>query len=124
MKVAEFITMINEIMPNDVDESMFINWVNVLEDTIYEKFIHDRVKPTLKTLQNISVDNLDLMAFGYRWLKIYEYFVLGQVSIRYEEFNKANNYFMLYNSLIDEFAQQYLPTIHNTVRESRLKNYR
>ena len=88
MKVAEFITMINEIMPNDVDESMFINWVNVLEDTIYEKFIHDRVKPTLKTLQNISVDNLDLMTFGYRWLKIYEYFVLGQVSIRYEEFNK------------------------------------
>jgi hypothetical protein len=124
VKVAELITMVGNIMPNDIDENDFVRWVNVIEDTIYQKFIKDMPKPTLKTLQTISSDELSLLQYGYRWVTIYEYYIYGQISLSYQEFGKANNYFMLYNSMIDEFVQQYFPILDNTIRTDRLKNYR
>lgn len=124
MTVAELITMIDNIMPNDVDENDIIRWINVLEDTIYEKFVKDSPKPALKTLANISSDTLSLMDYGYRWVTIYEYFIYGQISMVNEEYGKSNNYFQLYNAMVDEFMQQYFPKLENTTRADRLKNYR
>lgn len=124
MKVSQLIGMVNSLMPNDVDESMFVSWINILEDTIFQKFIIDKEKPPEKTLFNIGSDELALLDYGYRWVTIYQYYIMGQISLLYEEFGKANNYFMLYNSMVDEFVQQYYPKVDNTVRTDRLNNYR
>jgi len=124
MVVSELITMVRDIMPNDVSESTFVSWVNILEDTMYEKFMHDKVKPTIKTVRTMSTDTLSLLEYGYRWVTLYQYYVYGQISLMNEEFGKANNYFMLYNSLIDDFVQQYFPKLDNTTRTDRLINYR
>jgi len=124
MVVSELITMVRDIMPNDVSESTFVSWINILEDTMYEKFMHDKVKPTIKTVRTMSTDTLSLLEYGYRWVTLYQYYVYGQISLMNEEFGKANNYFMLYNSLIDDFVQQYFPKLDNTTRTDRLINYR
>lgn len=124
MKVAELITTINNNMPNDIAESTFLNWINVLEDTMYSKYIKVSDKPELKTISNIGTDELSLVEHGIRWLMLYEYFIYSQICILNEEYGKANNYFMLQNGLIDEFVQYYYPIMDNTVRESRLTNFR
>lgn len=123
MTVAEFLSVIENNMPNDVADGSIINWINVLEDSIYasiigslntEPFIDDdglkereHIKPEIKTLENATTQSLSLMDFGYRWLQLYEYFVYAQISILKEEFGKANNYIALYNSLLDDFLAFY-----------------
>ena len=124
MKVSQLIGMVNSLMPNDAEEVMFVSWINILEDTIFQKFIVDKDKPPAKTIQGIGSDELALLDYGYRWVTIYQYYIMGQISLLYEEFGKANNYFMLYNSMVDEFVQQYFPSMDNTVRTDRLNNYR
>ena len=124
MTVAELITIVNNNMPNDIHESSIVNWVNILEDTMYSKFIKMAEKPKLKSVENIGADELALYQFGHRWVLLYEYFVYGQICLLNEEYGKANNYFMLYNNLIDEFVQYYYPIMDNPVREARLKNFR
>ena len=95
MKVSELIVYIANVMPNDMPESSIVSWVNILEDTIYEKFILDKEKPTPKTVRTIGTDELSLMEFGYRWVQIYQFYICGNISLQNEEFGKANNYFML-----------------------------
>lgn len=124
MHVAEFITQVNNKQPNDLTENNFVQWINILEDTMYSKHILDHEKPEPKTLEGMGVEKLSILEFGYRWLLLYEYFILGQICLSIEEYGKANNYLMLYNSLIDEFVQYYYPKLPNTVREDRLKNFR
>lgn len=126
MNVAELISIINNNMPNDINESSFVNWINILEDTIYSKFIKIAEKPTpkIKKVESLATDELYLFNYGARWVLMYEYFIYGQICILNEEFGKANNYLMLYNSLIDEFVQYYYPLIENTVRDSRMRNFR
>lgn len=124
MTVAELITIVNNNMPNNMNELSIVNFVNILEDSIYSKFIKDKEKPELKEIQNIGTDKLALCEYGQRWELMYEYFIYGQICLLNEEYGKANNYFMLYNSLVDEFVQFYFPIMTNEVREKRLKNFR
>lgn len=124
MKVSELITIINNNMPNDVNESSFVNWINILEDTIHSKFIRVADGPILKTIENLGTDKLYLYTYGHRWISIYEYFIYGQICILNEEFGKANNYLMLYNNLVDEFVQYYYAIVDNPIREERMKNFR
>ena len=124
MNVSELITIINNNMPNDMNESSFVNWINILEDTIHSKFIRIADGPILKTIENLGTDELYLYVHGHRWISIYEYFIYGQICMLNEEFGKANNYLMLYNNLVDEFVQYYYPIVENPVREERIKNFR
>lgn len=123
MYVAELIATIDNNMPNDIADGSIINWVNFLEDYIYQKVIgslnidpfisedglseRDKYKPDLKTLDLADTQTLALEEFGYRWIQMYEYYIYAQISMLKEEFGKANNYIMLYNSLVDEFVALY-----------------
>ena len=124
MTVSELITSINNVMINDVTPSTIVNWINILEDTIYTNFATDHDKPTAKTLESMGSDELSLLEFGHRWIQMYELYIYGQLCLVREEYGKANNYFMLYNSMIDEFVMFYFPTKSNPVREKRMKNIR
>lgn len=111
-------------MINDTNPSVIINWINVLEDTIYSKFATDHEKPDPKTLEGMGMEELSLLEFGHRWIQLYEFYIYGQLCLVREEYGKANNYFILYNSMIDEFVMFYFPTRSNPVRDDRLKNFR
>lgn len=123
MYVAELLAIVSDNMPSDISDGSIINWINVLEDTVYSKVVsnldvlpyisddglseRERHKPELKTLENAEMQQLDLEKFGYRWIIMYEYYIYSQISLLKEEFSKANNYIALYNSLIDEFFAFY-----------------
>ncbi len=134
MYVAELLAIVSDNMPSDISDGSIINWINVLEDTIYSKVVNnldvlpyisddglserERYKPELKTLENAEMQQLDLEKFGYRWIIMYEYYIYSQISLLKEEFGKANNYISLYNSLIDEFFAFY-NSRYQTKREWR-----
>lgn len=123
MVVAELIAIINSNMPSDVQDGSIVNWINILEDSIYSKVVsnlntesfisedgqseRDRDKPELKTLELAETQELSLEKFGYRWIAMYEYYIYSQIALLKEEFGKANNYIALYNSLLDEFFAFY-----------------
>ena len=123
MYVAELLAIVSDNMPSDISDGSIINWINVLEDTVYSKVVsnldvlpyisddglseRERYKPELKTLENAEMQQLDLEKFGYRWIIMYEYYIYAQISLLKEEFGKANNYIALYNSLLDEFFAFY-----------------
>ena len=123
MYVSELLAVVSNNMPSDIADGSIINWINILEDTIYSKVIgnlntkplvsddgleeRERFKPELKTLEKAEEQELELMKFGIRWLQMYEYYIYAQISLLKEEFGKGNNYIMLYNTLYDEFFAFY-----------------
>lgn len=134
MYVSELLAVVSNNMPSDISDGSIINWINVLEDTVYSKVVsnldvlpyisddglseRERYKPEEKTLENAEIQELDLEKFGYRWIIMYEYYIYAQISLLKEEFGKANNYISLYNSLIDEFFAFY-NSRYRTKREWR-----
>ena len=123
MYVAELLAIVSDNMPSDISDGSIINWINILEDSIYSKIVgnlntepfisedglseRERYKPELKTLEKSQEQELELEQFGYRWIVMYEYYIYAQISLLKEEFGKANNYIALYNSLLDEFFAFY-----------------
>ena len=123
MKVSELLATVSANMPSDIEDGSIINWINYLEDDLYsriignlnlEPFISDegmeerlRYKPTRKKLETATEDDLSIEVFGYRWLLLYEYYIYTQISLLKEEFGKANNYIMLYNTMLDDFFAFY-----------------
>ena len=124
MTVAEFISKINQIMPNDINESIIVHWINLLEDEIYTRHATDEIKPEPKTLEGIGTEELSLMSLGYRWYVLYEYYILGKICVYREEYGKANNYNALYNANMDDFIMWYYPNRSNPVRDARMTNFR
>ena len=80
MTVAELMTIVDNNMPNDIAKSSFVNWINILEDTMYSKFIKMAEKPEIKTVENIGIDELAILVYGHRWTLLYEYFIYGQIT--------------------------------------------
>jgi hypothetical protein len=123
MNVSELLATISENMPSEIPDGSMINWINYLEDDIYSTIVGNlkkdphisddeleertRYKPTLKTLDEAEISRLNLQDFGYRWLLLYEYYIYSQIALLREEFGKANNYIMLYNSMRDDFFAFY-----------------
>lgn len=125
MTVAELIGLVCSNMPNAIPESSFVNWINILEDSIYSTYVVDKDKPNEKLVENIGRDELAIEKdFGLRWRLLYEYYLYAQICILNEEFGKANNYLMLYNNTVDEFTRHYYANVDNAVRAKRLKNFR
>jgi|GEM_PF-3320748 len=125
MTVAELIGLVCGNMPNAIPESSFVNWINILEDSIYSTYIKDREKPEPKKVENMGTDELALEKdFGLRWRLIYEYYLYAQICILNEEFAKANNYIFLYNEQVNEFVKFYYSNMENEVRARRLRNFR
>lgn len=134
MKAAELLAITSNNMPSDISDGSIINWINILEDMVYSTVIdgliegpyisedglaaRERYKPIIKTLEAAEETELSLMAFGSRWIILYEYFVYAQISLLKEEFGKANNYIMLYNSMLDDFYKFY-NSRYQTKREWR-----
>lgn len=130
MNVSELINYVQKIMPTDLEDSIYIEWINILESNMYIDYISkgdledfERVEPTIKTIAKGS-EKLYLTKYGTRWNQIYYYFLFAQISIILEEFSKANNYIALYNSTVDEFVSYYFPKMINTVRNERMKEWR
>lgn len=123
MYVSELLAIVNDNMPSDISDGSIINWINILEDSIYSNIIsnlnvipfisddgleeRERYKPELKVLERSQEQELSLEKFGYRWIIMYEYYIYAQISLLKEEFGKANNYIMLYNTTLDEFFKFY-----------------
>ena len=132
MTISEFLVTIESNMPHDIPDSTIINWINILEDSVYssivgtlntEPFISDdglsereRIKPEFKTIDKANEQTLSLLDFGFRWLSLYEYFVYAQICILKEEFAKSNNYIYLYNSVLDDFISFYFSRVKTDKR--------
>ena len=125
MTVAQLISIVQNTMPNDISESILLSWINIVEEIVYTEYAKDKEKPIPKKIENIGQDNLSIVEdFGAKFEPLYEYYLYANICIYREEYGKANNYFLLYNSMIDEFVQYYFPIMSNPVRDKRLKNWR
>ena len=123
MYVSELLATVSNNMPSDISDGSIINWINYLEDDLYSRIIGNlnlepfidnegmaerlRYKPERKTLETSTEDELSIEVFGYRWLLLYEYYIYTQIALLKEEFGKANNYIMLYNTMLDDFFAFY-----------------
>ena len=134
MRVSELIEYVQMVMPSEIEDITYINWINEMESSIFqdvisksplnEEFdIEHKVEPVNKTINNTDAE-LELLDFGYRWVQLYHNYLFLKTCIVLEEFAKANNYISLYNNTLDDFVRFYFTNMVNSTRDARIKEWR
>lgn len=84
-----------------------------------------RNKPTIKTYDNVTSDELTIVSkFGIRFKELYTNYLLYKICIDTEEFGKANNYIALFNEALANFSGWYYDNMPNVTIIKRARRWR
>ena len=82
-------------------------------------------RPSMKTVIDANTEKLDILEeYPYKYIELYENYLLQKICTRKREYMEANNYGLLYNESVREFMKFYFDRMPRTIPRRRRYKWR